>query len=567
MNETTLAVTGMTCTDCAHHVKKSLKAVAGVHKVRVEYPKGLARIESDSTLPLEALNAALPANYRVKLLPAEGARGDSAPASSLLGRMLATFGGAHKSGTGCERPLHIAILGSGSAAMACAIRAVEERARVTLIEHNTLGGTCVNVGCVPSKIMIRGAHVAHEAQHHPFDGVGKAALALDRRRMVAQQQARVDELRQTKYQKILDDNPAITFMRGRARFKSASMLEVASTDGLTQDIRADRMFIATGASPAVPPIPGLKDTPFWTSTEALVAEDVPEHLLVLGGSVVGLELGQAFGRLGAKVTVLELLDRLLPIEDEDISNGLREALQAEGIEVHTGFKSESVSFRDGRFQIQGNGKILSGDRLLVATGRTANTGDLGLETIGVKTQKNGAIEVNERLETAVPGVYAAGDCTSQPQFVYVAAAGGTRAAVNMTGGEAVLDLSATPAVVFTDPQVATVGLNERAARENDVEVETRLLTLDNVPRALANFDTRGFIKLVADNDSGRLLGAQILAPEAGEIIQIAALAIRNGMTVQQLGNEMFPYLVMAEGLKLCAQTFFKDVKQLSCCAG
>ncbi len=554
-----LKVTGMTCTDCANHVERALKGVSGVRTVRVRYPAGTARLESDAGVSINALNAALPQNYRVKAL-APGA-------GSLLGQVFGTLGKARRPVMGSDQPLHIAILGSGSAAMAAAIRAVEEGARVTLIERHTLGGTCVNVGCVPSKIMIRGAHISHEAGGHPFDGVGRAALALDRRRMVAQQQARVDELRAAKYQKILDDNPGIALVRGRARFKSASVLELIGADGTAQPIHADRVLIATGASPAVPPIPGLKNTPFWTSTEALVAEELPRHLLVLGGSVVGLEFGQAFRRLGAKVTVLELLDRLLPIEDEDISRGLREALEAEGIAVHTAFKSESVSHRDGRFEIRGNRQTISGDQLLVATGRRPNTEGLGLEVVGVKTQKNGAIEVNERLETSVPNVYAAGDCTSQPQFVYVAAAGGTRAAINMTGGESLLDLSAMPAVVFTDPQVATVGLTERAAREQGVAIESRTLMLDHVPRALANFNTRGFIKLVAGKDRGRLLGAQILAPEAGEIIQIAALAIRHRMTVAQLGDEMFPYLVMAEGLKLCAQTFSRDVAKLSCCAG
>ncbi|MGH8703916.1 MAG: FAD-dependent oxidoreductase, partial [Burkholderiales bacterium] len=374
-------------------------------------------------------------------------------------------------------------------------------------------------------------------------------------------------LRQAKYQDILDGNPAIALARGRARFKSPSVIEVQGEDGKHIELRADRVLIATGASPAAPPIPGLQDVPYWTSTEALAAEAIPGHLVVLGGSVVGLELGQAFRRLGARVTVLELADRLLPIEDEDVSHALRAALEAEGVAVHTGFRSEAARWQEGRFEVSGNGPTIACDRLLVATGRQPNTGELGLETIGVRTRRNGAIEVNEQLETGVAGVYAAGDCTSHPQFVYVAAAAGTRAAINMTGGRATLDLSTVPAVVFTDPQVASVGLNERAAREKGIEVETRTLTLDNVPRALANFDTRGFIKLVAARTDGRLLGAQILAPEAGEIIQIAALAIRHGMTVESLGNEMFPYLVMAEGLKLCAQTFHKDVKQLSCCAG
>ncbi len=547
----TLDVTGMTCEHCARTVEQALQAVSGVQHTEVSYADGRARVQAAEGLAVDALVAAVRAK-------GYGATPAAARSKSLEPRSP----GAERNGAG----VHIAVVGSGSAAFAAAIRAAEEGARVTLIGDGTLGGTCVNVGCVPSKIMIRGADIAHEAQHHAFDGVDRAALPIDRGRMVAQQQARVDELRQARYQSILDANPGITHVRGHARFKTSSALEVRREDGTLEEIRADRVLIATGASPAIPPVAGLKGTPFWTSTEALVVDVVPEHLIVLGGSVVGLELGQAFARLGARVTVLELLDRLLPIEDEDISRDLQSALEAEGIEVHTGFKTASVRYRGGQFELAGEGKTIAGDRLLVATGRRPNTADLGLEAIGVKTLKNGAIEVDDHLRTGVPQVHAAGDCTSLSQFVYVAAAAGTRAAINMTGGEARLDLAAMPAVVFTDPQVATVGLNERIARERGIETESRTLTLDNVPRALANFDTRGFVKLVAEKNGGRLLGAQILAPEAGEIIQIAALAIRHGMTVEALGNELFPYLVMAEGLKLCAQTFTRDVKQLSCCA-
>lgn len=546
MDRYVLRISGMSCEDCARRVEKALAGVSGVVDARVSYEEGAAHVRTQSAVNVETLFDAVAAKgYGAALLDESTNPPRSRPGSGL----------------------HVAIIGSGSAAFACAIRAAEQGARVTMIEHGTLGGTCVNVGCVPSKIMIRGAHIVHQAGHHGFHGIGKAALALDRRRMLAQQQARVAELRQAKYQSLLEAYPAIALARGRARFKAPTVLEVRRAGGAVEEIRADRVLIATGASPAVPPVPGLAGTPFWTSTEALAADEIPQSLIVLGGSAIGLELGQAFARLGARVLVLELLERLLPIEDEDISQGLREALEAEGIEVHVGFRSESVAYQDGRFGIAGNGKIFTGERLLLATGRRPNTADLGLDAIGVKRLGNGAIEVNERLETNVPGVYAAGDCTSHPQFVYVAAAGGTRAAINMMGGEAALDLSVIPAVVFTDPQVATAGLNESTARSRGIAVETRKLTLDNVPRALANFDARGFIKLVAEAGSGRLLGAQILAPEAGEIIQTALLAIRHGMTVEALGNEIFPYLVMAEGLKLCAQTFTRDVKQLSCCAG
>ncbi|WP_264766170.1 FAD-dependent oxidoreductase [Marinobacter fonticola] len=179
----------------------------------------------------------------------------------------------------------------------------------------------------------------------------------------------------------------------------------------------------------------------------------------------------------------------------------------------------------------------------------------------------GAIQVDEYLQTTVPGVYAAGDCTNQPEFVYVAAAGGSRAAFNMTGGKAALDLSAMPGVMFTDPQVATVGLTEAEAINRDLSIDTRTLNLENVPRALVNFETNGFIKMVAEKGSGRLLGVQAVTGEAGELIQTAVMALRARMTVQEIGNELFPYLTTVEGLKLCAQAFTKDVKQLSCCAG
>ena len=210
---------------------------------------------------------------------------------------------------------------------------------------------------------------------------------------------------------------------------------------------------------------------------------------------------------------------------------------------------------------------LRADQLLVATGRTPNTHSLNLEQAGVRLDERGAIVIDAGMRTSAPDIYAAGDCTDQPQFVYVAAAAGTRAAINMTGGDARLSLDTMPAVVFTDPQVATVGYTEERAHRAGIETDSRSLTLDNVPRALVNFDTRGFIKLVAEAGSGKLIGVQAVAPEAGEIIQTAALAMRARMTVQELADQLFPYLTMVEGLKLAAQTFIKDVTQLSCCAG
>ena len=466
-----------------------------------------------------------------------------------------------------SRDLHVAVIGSGAAAMAAALKSVEQGARVTLIERGTIGGTCVNIGCVPSKIMIRAAHIAHVRRESPFDGgMPPIAPTIVRERLLAQQQARVDELRDAKYASILDGNPAITVLHGEARFEDDQRLVVRLNNGGEHIVAFDRCLVATGASPAVPPIPGLKTSPYWTSTEALASDIIPERLAVIGASVVALELAQAFARLGSKVTILAR-NTLLFREDPTIGETITSAFRAEGIEVLEHTVASQVVHRGGEFVLTTEHDSVVADKLLVATGRTPNTRRLALDAAGIAVDAQGAIVIDNGMRTSSPHIYAAGDCTDQPQFVYVAAAAGTRAAINMTGDDAALDLSAMPAVVFTDPQVATVGYSETEAHHDGIETDTRTLTLDNVPRALANFDTRGFIKLVAEAGSGRLIGVQAVAPAAGELIQTAALAIHKRMTVQELADLLFPYLTMVEGLKLAAQTFNKDVKQLSCCAG
>ena len=461
---------------------------------------------------------------------------------------------------------HIAVIGSGGAAMAAALKGVERGARVTLIERGTLGGTCVNIGCVPSKIMIRAAHIAHLRRQSPFDdGIQPTPPVILRERVLSQQQARVDSLRQAKYQDVLATQPAITVVHGEARFQDARTLSVRLHDGAERAIAFDRCLIATGASAAVPPIPGLAGTPYWTSTEALVSDTIPRRLAIIGSSVVAVELAQAFARLGAKVTILAR-NTLLFREDPAIGATLTAAFRAESIEVLEHTQASRVAHVDGEFVLTSNRGELRADRLLVAIGRRPNTRSLHLEAAGVAVNPQGAIEIDSGMRTSAAHIYAPGDCAAQPQFVYVAAAAGSRAAVNMTGGDATLDLSAMPAVVFTDPQVATVGLSEREAHDTGIATDSRTLTLDNVPRALANFDTRGFIKLVVERGSGQLLGVQAVASEAGELIQSAALAIRARMTAQDLADQLFPYLTMVEGLKLAAQAFHKDVRQLSCCA-
>jgi len=465
------------------------------------------------------------------------------------------------------KDLHIAIVGTGSGAFAAAIKSVESGASVTIIEGaGIIGGTCVNIGCVPSKIMIRGAQIAHNQNQHNFAGIAFNRPVIDRQAMVRQQQKMVEELRYAKYESILESNPGINLLRGTARFKDADTLLVRKTDGNEKEIKADRILLAVGARPMTPDIKGLADTPYWTSTEALVAEQIPEHLVVLGGSVVALELAQAFRRLGSKVTVMAR-STLLSKEDADLGQGLKEALEAEGLNIRLHTVPHHISFDDTGFTVTTEDGDVNCDQLLVATGRQSNADTLTLENAGVAVADDGTIIIDDHMRTNVAHIYAAGDCTDQPQYVYVAATAGTRAARNMTGDDVALDLSAMPAVVFTDPQVATAGLTEQQAKTQGLEVESRSLELENVPRALANMDTRGFIKLVAEKSSGRILGCQVLANEGGEIIQTAVLAISNKMTIDDLANQLFPYLTMVEGLKLTAQTFNKDVSQLSCCAG
>ncbi|HLI17645.1 MAG TPA: mercury(II) reductase [Rhodanobacteraceae bacterium] len=558
---TQLEIIGMTCDDCAEHVKAALERIPGVRMANVSFPQGRAEVDAEAGVGVEALAAAVTTlGYQARSVEALARPAD------LIDKAQDVPGG-DTTRRGGEPLLHIVVIGSGGAAMAAALKAVELGARVTLIERGTIGGTCVNVGCVPSKIMIRTAHVAHVRTVSPFDdGITAAAPLVLRERLLAQQQGRVDELRRAKYEAILAGNSAITVWRGKAAFKDPNILTVQLSDGGERTLTFDRCLIATGARPAIPPIPGLRDTPYWTSTEALASDTIPPRLAVIGSSVVSAELAQAFARLGSQVTILAR-STLFFREDPAIGEVVTEAFRSEGIEVLEHTQASQIVHANGEFVLTTQQGELRADRLLVATGRAPNTRDLNLDVAGVMVNPQGAITIDAGMHTSARNIFAAGDCTDQPQFVYVAAAAGTRAAINMAGGNATMDLTAMPAVVFTDPQIATVGLSEAEAHQRDIETDSRTLTLDNVPRALANFDTRGFIKLVMEEGSRCLIGVQAVAPGAGELIQTAALAIRNRMTAEDLADQLFPYLTMVEGLKLAAQTFRKDVKQLSCCAG
>ena len=383
-------------------------------------------------------------------------------------------------------------------------------------------------------------------------------MALERKR------ALVSELRQAKYVDLIDDY-GIDFRAGSARLLDGHTVEIDGTG-----VRGGAIVIAIGARPSITDIAGLQETGFLTSTSALELGVAPRRLAVLGTGAVRLELGQMLRRFGSQVTFVAR-GRFAPDAEPEISDQLADVLRAEGHEI-------LADARTVRARHDGSDKVLLGtgpggefelhvDEILIATGRTPNVEDVGLDRAGVTLDENRSVVVDEAQRTSVASVFAAGDVTSQPRFVYVAAAAGAAAAENaLASADAHLDFRSLPRVIFTSPAVARAGLTEAKASELGLAVETRVLPLSAVPRALVNGDTRGLVKLVAEAETGRLLGASMLADGAPDAIRAAVLAIDHGLTVHDLASSWAPYLAMAEGIKLAAQTFTRDVTKLSCCA-
>jgi mercuric reductase len=460
----------------------------------------------------------------------------------------------------------LAIVGAGCGGFSGAIAASDLGARVALIGHGTIGGTCTNVGCIPSKTLIRATETLHQsAVAGRFAGIRGAARLEDWRALIAQKDEFVARLRQTKYVDLLPSYPNVTYVEGLAQILSAG---VRVDGGL---IEAPKVVIATGARPDVPQIPGIDTVPYLTSTSALALERLPASLLVIGGGYVGCELAQMFARAGVRVT-LALRSRLLPESEPEIGAALERIFRGEGIEVRGGLVYSRVRRTETRVVLEalerGAPVALDAEQVLVATGRRPNTEALGLDALDIALEPDGGIQVDDRMRTTRPGVYAAGDVTGRDMFVYMAAYGARLAAENALNGDTRrYDNRTMPAVIFTDPQVASVGLTESEARRSGHSVRTTTLLLDQVSRSLAARDTRGLVKLVAEQNTDRLLGEHILAPEGADSIQTAVLAIRHGMTVTELADMVFPYLTTVEALKVAAQSFSKDITKLSCCAG
>ncbi|MFP8904970.1 mercury(II) reductase [Streptomyces atacamensis] len=465
----------------------------------------------------------------------------------------------------------LAIVGSGGAAFAAAIAARAKGASVVMIESGMVGGTCVNTGCVPSKALLAAAKARHRAREgRGFPGIRTEADPVDFTSLIDGKTALVEDMRADKYVDLASEYDW-PILHGTARFTSGPVLEVARDGGGTTTVGAAHYLIATGSAPWAPPIDGLAQAGYLTSTTAMELDRLPESMIVVGGNYIGLEQGQLFAHLGTRVTVIEALDRLAPHEEPEVSAVIEDVFRDEGIGVRTGATVTAVRRDASGYTVavarDGQVSELRAEQLLVATGRRPATDGLGLEQVGVETGEHGEIVVDEHLRTGNERIWAAGDVTGHPQFVYVAAAHGTLAADNaLDGARRTLDYHHLPRVTFTTPAIAVAGLTEAQADAQGHTCDCRVLPLEYVPRALVNRDTRGLIKLVAEAGTGKLLGAHIIAEGAGDVIATAVYALANEMTVRQMADLWCPYLTMAEGLKLAAQTYTRDVAKLSCCA-
>jgi len=534
-----LHISGMTCDACAHHVQTALED-AGAKNVEVDWRAGRATVDTNGVPKADLAVALRATKYSIERVVDPG---------------------TGKPGNHDVHEYDLAIVGSGGGAFSAAIAARDRGLRVVMIERGPVGGTCVNVGCIPSKALLAAADARDRAGQHRFPGISTEAGPVDFAALIAGKTKIVEDLRQEKYVNLAEEY-GFEIIGGTARFVEGPALDV---DG--RGIEAAHYLIATGAEPYIPDIPGITDAGYLTSTTAMELDHLPASMLVLGGGYVALEQAQLFAHLGAQVTML-VRSHLARTEEPEIAQTLREILIAGGIVVHEGLSPEEVR-RDGQeVVVRAGGQEFRAEQLLVATGRSPRTAGLGLETIGVQVGERGEVVVDDDMSTANPRVWAAGDVTGDAQFVYVAAKHGGLVVENAfehSGRR--IDYSALPRITFTTPTIASAGLTEAAALERGIDCECRVLDLENVPRAIVSRNTRGLVKIVAERGSGRIVGVHLLADGAGDAILAGVYAIEAGRTVEQLAAGWNPYLTIGEGIHLAAQSFTRDPSKLSCCAG
>ena len=440
------------------------------------------------------------------------------------------------------------IIGSGQAGGPLASAAAAAGQRVALIERKHVGGTCVNEGCTPTKTMVASAKTAYLAGRSADFGVHTGPVSVDMAQVRARKNEVVASFRDSN-QKSFEKNENIELIWGEATFKDAKTVAVALSDGGERTLSAETVAINAGQRPNIPPIEGLKDTPFLTSTTIMELGEVPEHLVILGGGYIGLEFAQMFRRFGSEVTIVQRGKQLLPREDQDVADTVADILREDGVTVLLGATTEEISSENGVTLSLEGGESVSGSHLLVATGRTPNSNFLNLEAAGIHTDKKGYIEVNDKLETNIPGVYALGDIKGGPAFTHISYDDFRILKANLLDdGDRSIAGRIVPYTVFMDPQLGRVGLSERDAAEQGKTFKVAKLPMSSVARAIEKSQTRGFMKALVDSETDQILGAAILGLEGGEVMSVLQVAMMGELPYTALRDSPFAHPTLSESL-------------------
>jgi len=459
----------------------------------------------------------------------------------------------------------LVILGAGSAGFAAAIKASELGKKIAIIENGTIGGTCVNVGCVPSKHLLHVSDVYYYSKNHRFKGIKTLEASLDFGKVIQQKDEVVHYLRKSRYVDVLQNLPNAVFIEGKGVFISKNEVKIDN-----QVLIADKFLIATGSSPKIIRLKGIDKVDYLTNVEALNLKQLPESMIIIGGRALALEFAQMYAHFGTKVTILQRSPRILPEDEPEISEELTRCLTEEGIEIQTSVEMREVAEKGGmkivKCSIEGKEREFEAEQIIVATGRKPNTEDIGLDKAGVETDERGFVKINEYLQTTNPNVYAAGDCATPIMLETLAAKMGNIAVRNaFENTNLTINYREIPRVVFTNPQVARVGYTEEEYLAKTRACACRTIPMSLVPKSQIINDTRGVIKMVIDPSTLKIVGVHIVSPLAAEMIHEATLAVKFGLTIDDIIDTIHVFPTMSEAIKLVAQSFRKDISKLSCC--